>query len=283
MSFFYFIRRHLLAGLLCTLAFTGCSLFDKNADQELVKISLPEWPPSPKYPPLSRWKITLSTSEGTIIFHQPADSEIEIDTQKNCPFSIQAQPITLLNDGNECLFFHPAGFIYPSSSENKLTWEQGYPAFIMEGLYKNCRQNGFSSSESARYISTFNWAKLISTINEQISKSITEDKKFYNPWLCDSAKIIKNLSNETFRASLLTLSSCYQLSTENIRQNYDISLLSPFIPENPVISKTGQITIKKETPLFISDGKEFGLFINYLSAKNVHIEYIYIPIYKEEI
>ena len=67
------------------------------------------------------------------------------------------------------------------------------------------------------------------------------------------------------------------------RQNYGISLLSPFIPENPVISKTGQITIKKETPLFISDGKEFGLFINYLSAKNVHIEYIYIPIYKEEI
>ena len=283
MSFFYFIRRIIFAGLLSTLAFTGCSLFDKNADQEIVKINLPDWPPAPEYPQLSRWKITISESTGTSVFHKAPGSTIEIKTQKNCPFSIQAHPITQLKDGNECLFFHPAGFIYPSSAENKLTWEHGYPAFIMEGLYKNCRQNGFSASEAAEYVSTFNWAKMISYIQEQINKSITEEKKFYNPWLCDSSKISKNLSNETFRTSLLSLSSCYQLSTENIRQKYTVSIFSPFIPENPIIAKTGLITIKKDTPLFLSDGKEFGLFINYLSAKNVHIEYIYIPIYKEEI
>ena len=58
-------------------------------------------------------------------------------------------------------------------------------------------------------------------------------------------------------------------------------MINKYVAE--VIEKTGQITIKKESPLVLSDAKEFGLFITYLSAKNVHIEYIYMPIYKEEI
>ena len=293
MSFFYFTRRLISAGLiLAAFSFTGCSLFDENDDQEVVTISLPEWPPQTEnetadtncsYPPISRWKITLAQNDHTSIFYQEPDTVIKVSTQKNCPFSIQAAPVTLLKNGNECLIFHPSGYIYPSSSEAKLTWEQGYAAFLMEGLYKNCRQNGFSAPQAARYMSTFNWEKLISYIQEQINKSVQDGKKFYNPWLCDSGKIIKNLSNETFRASLLNSSGCYQLSAANLRQNYEITILSPFIPENQIIKKTGQITIKKDSPLILTDGKEFGLFINYLSAKNVQFEYIYIPIYKEEL
>ena len=279
MSFFYFKCRQALPVIfLLAMLFASCTLFDANSDEETVSISLPDWPPQSQlevpadYPSLSRWKITLAKSDGTSVFYTTQNDTIEITIQKNCPFSIQAQPITLLQNGSECIYFHPAGFVYPSSSQNKASWEQGFAAFIMEGLYKNCRQNGFSQGQAARYVSTFNWQKMI---------SVSQEKS--NPWLCDSGLIIKNLSEETFRASLLTPSSCYQLSIQKIYEKTRLIVLSPYIPENQKIAQNGQITIKKDFPMLLSDVKEFGIFITYLSAKNIHIKYIYIPIYKEEI
>ena len=279
MSFFYFKCRQALPVILfLAMLFASCTLFDANSDEETVSISMPGWPPQSQlevpadYPPLSRWKITLAKSDGTSVFYTMPNGTIEITIQKNCPFSIQAQPITLLQNGSECIYFHPAGFVYPSSSQNKASWEQGFAAFIMEGLYKNCRQNGISQGQAARYVSTFNWQKMI---------SVSQEKS--NPWLCDSGLIIKNLSEETFRASLLTPSSCYQLSLQKIYEKTGLVVLSPYIPENQKIAQSGQITIKKDFPMLLSDVKEFGIFITYLSAKNIHIEYIYIPIYKEEI
>ncbi len=279
MSFFYFKRRQtLVVSLMLAVLFTSCTLFDANADEESLSISLPDWPPqseetdSPEYPPLSRWKITLAKNCGISVFYASPNEALEITIQKNCPFSIQAQPITLLQNGSECIYFHPAGFIYPSPSQNKASWEQGFAAFLMEGLYKNCSKNGLSQGQAARYVSSFNWQKLI---------SISQEKT--NPWLCDSGLIIKNLSEETFRASLLTPSSCYQLSKQKIYEQTGLFVLSPYIPENLKIAESRQITIKKDFPMLLSDVKEFGIFITYLSAKNIHIEYIYIPIYKEEI
>ena len=279
MSFFYFKCRQALPVIfLLAMLFASCTLFDANADEESLSISLPDWPPLSQlevpadYPPLSRWKITLAKSDGTSVFYTMPNETIEITIQKNCPFSIQAHPITLLQNGNECIYFHPAGFVYPSSSQNKASWKQGFAAFIMEGLYKNCRQNGITQGQAARYVSTFNWQKMI---------SVSQEKS--NPWLCDSGLIIKNLSEETFRASLLTPPSCYQLSIQKIYEKTGQFVLSPYIPENQKITQNGQITIKKDFPILLSDVKEFGIFITYLSAKNIHIEYIYIPIYKEEI
>ena len=279
MSFFYFKCRQALPVIfLLAMLFASCTLFDANADEESISISLPDWPPQSQlevpadYPPLSRWKITLAKSDGTSVFYTMPNETIEITIQKNCPFSIQAQPITLLQNGSECIYFHPAGFIYPSPSQNKASWEQGFAAFLMEGLYKNCSKNGLSQGQAARYVSSFNWQKMI---------SVSQEKS--NPWLCDSGLIIKNLSEETFRASLLTPSSCYQLSIQKIYEKTGQFVLSPYIPENQKIAQTGQITIKKDFPMLLSDVKEFGIFITYLSAKNIHIEYIYIPIYKEEI
>ena len=290
MSFFYFKCRQALPVILfLAMLFASCTLFDANSDEETVSISLPDWPPhsqsevSEDYPPLSCWKITLAKNDGTEVFHLSPNTTLQITVQKNCPFSLQAQPVTLLQNEDECLYFYPAGFIYPSEAETKATWEQGFSAFIMEGLYKNCKKNGFSDSQAARYVSSFNWDKMNTIIDEKIQDSIITQSRFYNPWLCDSAKILENLSNETFRTSLLTPSSCYQLSTEEVFNKTGFSILSSFIPENPIIRKSGQITIKKGSPMLVSDAKEFGLFISYLSAKNVQIEYIYMPIYKEEI
>ena len=266
--------------VLAITLFAGCSHFQETETEETVTLTMPVWPPqtqtdspdSQEYPPLSRWKITISKSEGSTVFHAAPDTTLEITVPQKFPFSVQAEPVTLLKDGSECLYFHPAGFVYPQSSQEKPTWEQGYAAFIMEGLYRNCRQNGLSASDAARYVSTFNWQKFISTTQEKT-----------NPWLCDSARIIKNLSEGTFRASLLSPSACHQLSREKILEETGLSVLSSYIPENQTIKNTGQIIIKKDTPLLLSDIKEFGVFITYLSEKKVQIEYIYIPIYKIEI
>ena len=100
-----------------------------------------------------------------------------------------------------------------------------------------------------------------SIIQEKLDSASLEDKKFYNPWLCDTARIIKNLSNETFRSSLLSPSGCYQLSAQKIFETTGFSVLSQFIPENQIITKTGQITIKKDFPMLFSDAKNFGIFI----------------------
>ena len=296
MSFFYYIRPVRIAGFLfLAFLFSACSLFDENADMESLTINLPDWPPELPvddsenkeeglYPELSRWKICLTKSDGTSTFYSEPGSNVYVSVQKNSPFCLQAQPITFLENKKECLYFYQAGFIYPAeNNKNAASWKQGFTAFVMDGLYNNCWKNGFSSSQAARYVSSFNWAKFDSVIKEKLSESIKGEGKFYNPWLCDSGKIIENLSNESFRVSLLSPSACYQLSTETIYNKSGLNVLSPFIPENSVIKKTGQISIKKDSPLLLSDTKEFGLFITYLSAKNLQIEYIYIPIYKEEI
>ena len=280
--------RKLLFLLGLSLLLWGCKLFDEDNTLECITITLPDWPPDSQadpgtYPPLSRWKITLAGKDGVKCFFT-TDSRVEVETVKNCPLSLQAQPVTLLQNGSDCLYFHPAGFIYPGAcSPQSARWSLGYPALLMQKLYESCQLNGASPSQAALYVSSFNWAKACELIENKISESGGQNTKFYNPWLCDTARIIKNLNNESFRASLLSPTSCYAYSTSELFLLTGLSVLSPFIPENSNIRQNHQITVKKDSPLLLSDLKEFGIFLNYKSAKNVLIEYIYIPIYKGEL
>lgn len=276
--------------LMMALLISGCRLFDENSQTETVTIILPEWAPDATtrtpYPPLSRWKITLATCEGTRTFFT-TDSEVKVNTLKNCPLSLQAVPITLLENGSECLYFHPAGCIYPAetvattSATLSASWEQGYIAFIMQKLYENCELNGASPSQAACFISTFNWQKACALVKSKLEES--SGSRFYNPWLCDTPKILNNLSNETFRASLLSPSSCYSFSTDELYRRSGLHILSPFIPENSNIEHSHQITLKKDNSILLSDAKETGIFTTYKSEKNVLIGYIYIPIFKGEL
>ena len=287
-------RRHhlaLRAGLLALLSLfllSSCRLFDEDNTTHTISISLPQWPPDSEndYPPLSRWKITLAQNTGTESFFLAAspDASLEVSVQKNCPFSVQAAPVTLLQKGQECLYFHPAGCLYPSSYDSdslSASWEGGYTAFILQRLYENCAKNGASPAQAASFVSSFNWEKACSLVSTKVQESY--GGKFYNPWLCDTGRLLQNLSDESFRASLLQPSSCYSYSTGEIYSRSGLSVLSPFIPENKNILAVHKITLKKDTPLLLSDAKEFGLFITYKSAKNVLIGYIYIPIYKGDL
>ncbi len=77
-------------------------------------------PATPTSPPLSRWKIIVSTIQDSKTFYT-TDSCLEWTFQKNQPASVTIQPITLLEDGRESEYFYPAGFVYPAAwSESSL-------------------------------------------------------------------------------------------------------------------------------------------------------------------
>lgn len=278
-----YINRFLILFAVILPVFFSCRISTALSDSETQSFYLPQWPPQDNsiWPELSRWKITITNHQQSFSYYTRSQI-IELETQKNFPLCILAYPITLLDDGSECQYFYPAGYIYPSENRgNKLSWEQGFPAHIMKELYKCCKSSGASPSEAARYVSTFNWDKALSYIDEKINKSLNSSK-FYNPWYCDMSRIMQNLSDQNFMASLLSPASCYTLSTDYLFEQTGIHILSPFIPENQSIELNHQITVKKGMPLILSDLHKIGIFVNFESAKNVLIEYIYIPIYNEE-
>lgn len=295
--------------------FEGCKFFEEN--DEVIEILLPQWPPEhnspapsasppPTYPPLSRWKITVSQNTGSSTFYT-TEAAIYVKTTKNCPFSVTAQPVTLSQNKEEILYFYPAGFIYPffckdqkakinnapseelkksatpgSASLFTCTWEQGFLAHIMEQLYTSSNENLIEPSDSAYFISTFNWQKAQSLIEQKIAQDFEDSQKstpFYNPWLCDIPKILKSLSQENFRASLLNNTSCVSFETQKVLENSKIQLLSPFILENSNIIQNQLITIKKGTETYLTDCIKTGIFINFQNAKNVRMEYIFIITY----
>lgn len=279
----YYINRLFVLFAVILPLFFSCKISTALSDSESQIFYLPQWPPEDNstYPPLSRWKIIITDYCHTFSYYTSSPS-IELAVQKNFPLCILAYPITLLDDGSECQYFYPAGYIYPSEEgDNKLSWEKGFPAHIMNELYKCCKTSGARPLEAARYISTFNWEKVVSYIDEKIYKSIS-NSKFYNPWHCDMSRIMQNLSDQNFMASLLSPSSCYNLSTDYLFEQTGLHILSPFIPENQSIEINHQITVKKGTPVILSDLHKIGIFVDFESAKNVLIEYIYIPIYNEE-
>lgn len=279
---YYSIRFFILLIIVLPLVL-NCRLSAALSDSEKLSVNLPKWPPTENsnYPSLSRWKIVITDYRYSFSYYTTS-STIELEAQKNFPLCIQAFPIILLDDENECQYFKPAGFIYPSEKkDNTLSWEQGYPAHIMNELYKCCKTSGATPTEAAQYVSTFNWEKAVSYIEEKIYKS-AGTAKFYNPWLCDMTLIMQNLTDQNFMASLLSPSACYALSTDYIYKQTGIKVLSPFISENQNIELNHQISVKKGNSVILSDLHKIGVFVNFESAKNVLIEYIYIPIYNEE-
>ncbi len=279
--------KNLLILCLLTLNLTllgSCSLSSAAAAEESICISLPVWPPQDSlkedYPQLSRWHIVVSSAKEEVSFYT-CESTVVIQTKKNRPFCLLAQPVTLLFDNNECAYFKPAGFLYPA--ENKLTsaacatWEQGFLANIMKTLFSEGRAEALSPVEIEYLVSIFNWKKAEESIEKKISQS---DKLFYNPWLLNPGPLLEGISSQSFKSTLLNATSCTGLEAANLPE---ISYLSSFIPENNFFATKNQFTIQKNSPLLLGDGKKMGIFITFKSSKNISLEFIYLPIYIEDI
>ncbi len=286
--------------ILCCLS--GCSFSPKIEEEEEITINLPAWPPndsfSEKYPELSRWEISISGINFQDSFYTK-DKITRIRVKKNSPFSLTAQPLTLLENGKECAYFKPAGFIYPWSSEkaNDAKWEEGFLANIMSLFFRDAKESCMKGKDTAWIASTFNWKKAQETIDKKIneSKEIAEDpeNKFYNPWLIPASPILENISVSQFKASLLNMTACYAVSTQTIESkilteeaSVDLQeqpLLSSFIPENSCLAQKKQFTVKKGEQILISSGKKYGILITFQSSKKLSLAFIFLPIYIEDI
>ena len=271
------------------LTLSGCAQNLNAPAQEELSITLPHWPPEDSqkeaYPLLSRWQITVTCADYQKSFFS-TEEEIIICVKKNRPLSVTAKPITLLASGEECSYFMPAGFIYPANihtQSNAASWEAGFLAQIMKLLFIEGNNEGLSSIDIEYLVSCFNWKKVQETIDKKIKE---ENQLFYNPWLLAQAPLLEGIANHSFKSTLLNLTGSSPLELQTLREasgSSSLQLMSSFIPENNQLKEKKQFTVTKNTPILISDAKEYGLFINYKSSKNISLDLIILPIFIEDI
>lgn len=285
------------------IIFTGCNTFFYSSTEKEITVKLPVWPPNDQfsdfYPELSRWKITIASSEKTAVFYTDTDN-LTFTVEKNQPFCILAQPLTFLDQtiypqNSESNYFCPAGFLYPymensqNNTANQLTWEQGFLASQMIKIISAKNETGISDEHTKSFLSSFNWKKAQETIENKIATSQqtneNEQKKeaVYNPWLLDCYKLLDNLCYGNFKSSYLNITGTFTYELKKLFSSEELLVLSPFIPENKTLSQNPQILLKKNCDNFLSNGKNLGAVINCYSAKKVSLVYIYMPIFNEDI
>lgn len=239
---------------------------------------------------------------------------ISLEVAKNKPLSITATPITLNKNNQPVEFFKCAGAIYPQNYEvvkNKgkfwqgkmgnvqMTWEKGFSAQLMQTLYDSAAQSSYDEQMIQDFIARFNWKKLQQYIQAQIDSfednmqaemniqtnantQATSLPLFYNPWLLDMQTVLEKIAMQGFTATALNLKSSFQISLNDKlhRDNSElIAVMSSFVPENQIIQKYGTISLAKDKASLFSLDNLYGLIFTGTSAKNVSIEYVFLPIF----
>lgn len=273
----------ILALIFLTRLFLGCKS-EFFSSSENVTFCLPVLPCQT----VQYWEIKTCNGFVTQSFTTTASS-FTLELKKNQPFSIQAYPITQLQNMNLVSFYKPAGTVYPfdfdpTSKSQSLTWEGGYAANIFNIIASSCQVQGYSQSEAQSFLSRFNWTKLMKLLEQQTLQSFEDIQKspsarFYNPWLLDSTKILENLSAHTFSSTCLDNVNLFTVSSQNIAE----SIQSSYVPQNYVINTAGYITLKKNTPQLLLEDNFIGIYVSGTTAKNLSLQWIYMPIIKEEL
>ena len=114
----------------------------------------------------------------------------------------------------------------------------------------------------------------------QTSQQDSTQIPFYNPWLLDSQAILEGIIFKNFTATKLKAGKRVCLPLE-------FEVFSSYVPENDYLrAKEGQgITLSLNNPqLFaLREPEDFGLIICASSAKNIWLDLISMPIFKEDL
>jgi len=255
--------------------FPACQLAVSPTEE--VTFILPQWPPQSElkiqYPVLSKWLVQVEGPDISQEFFTD-ETKLEITLPKNIPCSITAAPIT-----NTTSFFYPAGTIYPyeitTELEQKLTWENGYVATLMQSIYKSPIETGITSEHIQNFQKSFNWKKCQDYIQKQIN---SEGEKFYNPWQINTQALLENLCYASFSTTYLTPKNIYTVSLDTAGLLQCKSVLSRYIPENQNIIENKVLTLQKnKMELFMCEEK-YCAQITCSSSKKVSVAYTYLPI-----
>ena len=300
--------------LLVSLLLLSCKNDGALPEENDVHFILPAWPPEYSeqslYPELLAWQITTNEVRNQLV--NPDVQEMEVSVPKNKPFYFIAQPITKVAQTqsqpqsqtqaqSQCTFFHCAGGIYPYCYERSgktgvvtVSWEQGFSACLMDSMFLSA--NSFYSSSDGKsesksdsdrgksdyenYLASFNWKKLVDTIQTKTASESSSPENFYNPWHTDLSAIKQGIAYKDFSATLLNQKNCFSVVLQDYGTNE--SVLSPYIPENEMIHNFSQFSLKKNEENYFSVNNQFQMIIRGSSAKNLSIEYIFLPIIIEE-
>ena len=253
----------LLLWLVLPVVVGSCALF---ATDETVEFELPQWP---EYlPQLQGWQVQVysGTIPEPVEGQGPRERHISLRLPKNQPCCIIATPITQNH------FFKQAGTIYPYSQ--KITWSGGYAAHLYT-IISDCEQ--------------FNWEKLLETLEQKQNDALTQQtlplEPFYNPWLLDTQQVLEGIAYHNFTATKLKTS-------QTICIPLDFEVFSSYVPENEYFKQKNQtcVTVKIGQPeLFTlrqrsgTAGFEYAIIVSAISTKNISLEVISMPIFKEDL
>ena len=284
----------------------ACKHSETFREEDYVHFILPAWPPEygeqSLYPELTGWLITTNEVRNQLV--EASVQEIELTVNKNKPFYVIAQPVTKVAQSQayeqsqlasqaQNTFFHCAGGIYPYCYERSgktgtvnVTWEQGFSAYLMDSMFL-VAANFYAQNESQKsayetYITSFNWKKLVNTIQSKTSiiSDVEAQEVFYNPWHTDLPAIKQGIAYKNFSATLLNQKNCFSVVLEGYGLNKGV--LSSYIPENEMIHNFSRFSLKKDEDNYFSVNNQYQMIIRGSSAKNLSIEYIFLPIIIEE-
>ncbi len=159
---------------------------------------------------------------------------------------------------------------------------------MMAQLFTEGRNQALAPVDIEYLTASFNWKKAQEAIDTRLSAN---NKLFYNPWLLDKGLLLEGIASGTFKTTYLTLRGSIGLEEDfllresgiNQAESYEKRFLSAFIPENLYLENKKQFTVIKNAPILIADAKKYGLFIKLKSSKNISLEFIFLPIYIEDI
>ncbi len=274
--------------LAASLLLCGCSLDNLTnlMVYEQVEFVFPSWPET--IPPLLAWEVELYAPQDGIRFNSKytADSKgFSYRVKKNCPLYVKAVPVTLSARGQDIpqYFFKEAGTVYPWQYPVNLSWSGGYAASLMKTLINSAEASGYRGEYVSNYIASFNWERLLSTLEQKQQESL-EEGVFYNPWLLDSQEVLEGIAYESFTATKLRNTGIFCVTL-------DFPVYSSYVPENELSNplqstEQARISIKKNVLALFALGQtaqDSGILIYGSSEKNMSLEFISMPIYIEGI
>lgn len=262
------------AGLFLNLVLFSCS-YGIFTDEDIC-VSLPDWNQMEEnfaVPELAFWKLAV-VSENGIETKIVREKEVIVSVKKNRPFCVLVWPMCMLTEGMYIDFFKPAGGLYSGMNGNclELTWQSGYPAYLMMSLFENAD----FSEKAGTCISRFNWSRFENAL-ELSSFDFGEGDYCYNPWNLDLESIMSSIAHNTFRVSLLNQNKI--IYAENSEWT---DYISSYMPENEILQKNGRICLKQSEVNLISDYNLNGIIITGKSEKNLSVKYTSLPIFKTE-
>lgn len=268
------------------MLFGSCDFFQETED---VKIVMPQWPPDSMHdwPELQRWRVSVFSGYEACEFYIEESvtefmiSDVGLLFDKNQITGMTARPLNKVKgsedlDKDEFLFFYPCGAVYPPDCKGKrelaLTWEGGWTAFLVGRLLSQNETLYCSKEETARFVQRFNWRKLGEVVSEKQKASLEDGKPFFNPWNCDTGKVISKIAHHNFSVTALNQEKPVPIEAEELSGAF----IHPYVPEN---SGNGQILLyPNRNGSFLWNGKLVNVSAD---GKKLSLSASKIPIYKE--